>query len=86
MLSSLTTLEISNKPLSKEDFSELCDSFPNLVQLDISDTGIRKLDGIFKLKHLKVLWMRNLQFECSSDMLDLFKLTGLTALDVSRDV
>ncbi|CCE71290.2 TIR domain-containing protein [Caenorhabditis elegans] len=86
MLPSLQSLDISNKPLSKEDFSQLCNFFQNLQKLNISDTCVKKLQGISKLKNLKVLSMRNLQFRTATDMLDLFKLKGLVALDVSRDI
>ncbi|UMM43379.1 hypothetical protein L5515_018893 [Caenorhabditis briggsae] len=55
-----------------------------LVCLDLSNNRMRSLKGVSQLPNLEVLVMRNTQLENASDYDDLFLLSKLKYLDVSR--
>ncbi|PIC20357.1 hypothetical protein B9Z55_025585 [Caenorhabditis nigoni] len=55
-----------------------------LVCLDLSNNRMKSLKGVSQLHSLEILVMRNTQFENASDYDDLFLLSKLQFLDVSR--
>ncbi|CAE17871.2 Protein NLRC3 [Caenorhabditis elegans] len=83
MLPSLQSLGVSNIEFHDDDFSQLCNNFPNLTYLDISETNIKSLDGISKLQKLYILNLRYLKFSAHTDIIELFELKKLQILDVS---
>eukprot|EP00081_Caenorhabditis_elegans_P012487 NP_491255.2 Uncharacterized protein CELE_C50F2.1 [Caenorhabditis elegans] len=85
-LPSLKRLVIAGRTLTDQDFSNLCNNFPNLLSLDISSTNITNLFGIGNLKTLQVLSSRNLEFESYMDLIGLFDLVNLRNLDISREL
>lgn len=85
MLPSLQTLIVCQRSFINDEFSQLCNSFPNLHKLDISDTNIGNLSGISNLKNLQKLCMMNLEFESYDDIKELFEVKSLRVLNISRD-
>lgn len=82
----LRSLIICGRHLQSDDFQQLCESIPNLTYLDISETNVPNISGISSLKNLESLIMRSVELECFEQFVDLFNLTGLRILDVSRSM
>ncbi|EGT30117.1 CBN-GADR-3 protein [Caenorhabditis brenneri] len=85
MLPALTNLVISGVKLSASEFSSICDNFQLLHWLDISDTGIANLQGIWKISNLEILAIGGLHFTRASQMAEITYLKKLKHLElVSR--
>ncbi|CAO4364511.1 unnamed protein product [Caenorhabditis nigoni] len=87
LLPSLQSIKIISKEFSQRfQFSNLCNSFPNLRFLDISSTkGISTLEGIKNLKHLQRLLMSNVEIRNVDGYKELSELKKLKVLDISVD-
>ncbi|PIC44636.1 hypothetical protein B9Z55_004940 [Caenorhabditis nigoni] len=89
LLPSLQSIKINNSTsMNRYQFSNLCNSFPNLRVLDISHTkNLATLKGIKNLKHLQKLVMHdvgiywNIQYTMRYE--ELSELKNLRVLDVS---
>ncbi|NP_001362176.1 Protein zyg-11 homolog B [Caenorhabditis elegans] len=81
---SLKTLNVSNILFENDELLRLCVSFPSLCVLDISGTNIASLHGLSNLKNLQELSIRYLEFANANNLVDLFQLTNLKVLDMSK--
>ncbi|EGT51321.1 hypothetical protein CAEBREN_12087 [Caenorhabditis brenneri] len=84
MLPNLKTLKIAGQNLPKAEFRVLCNSFPNLISLDIAATGLVDLTGIAKLQKLEELAMGGLPISSRKGLNDLYKLKNLKRLNLNE--
>ncbi|KAF1755260.1 hypothetical protein GCK72_021829 [Caenorhabditis remanei] len=80
LLPSLISLGIAGRPLSATEFTTLCTCYPNLRNLDISNSNVKDLKGISNLSNLEVLAIGGLEV---TDMKEVFELKKLRVLDLS---
>ncbi|ULU08735.1 hypothetical protein L3Y34_019743 [Caenorhabditis briggsae] len=84
MLPSLKHLIISGRKIHNREIRKIGKHLPNLQFLEISNTGITRIDGISKLKKLEILGIGGLNSEDSGVLMELFELKNLRVLDLSR--
>ncbi|EFO91752.1 hypothetical protein CRE_06971 [Caenorhabditis remanei] len=82
---SITSLSLPDCFISSLEFTKLCFNFATLTKLDISGSGVKKLNGIWFLHNLEVLEMICLEFEKSEDVMDLFELKKLRVLNITGE-
>ncbi|EFO84334.1 hypothetical protein CRE_20486 [Caenorhabditis remanei] len=85
MAPSITSLSLPCCSISSFEFTKLCFNFATLTKLDISWSGVKKLNGIWFLHNLEVLDMISLEFEKSEDVMDLFELKKLRVLNITGE-
>ncbi|KAF1763766.1 hypothetical protein GCK72_003711 [Caenorhabditis remanei] len=85
MAPSITSLSLPCCSISSLEFTKLCFNFATLTKLDISWSGVKKLNGIWFLHNLEVLDMISLEFEKSEDVMDLFELKKLRVLNITGE-
>ncbi|CAO4364509.1 unnamed protein product [Caenorhabditis nigoni] len=85
LLPSLQSIKINSMVFNeRSQFSNFCNSFPNLRTLDISFAkGLSNLKGMKNLKHLQVLMIRNVEIRDIGGYNELSELKNLRFLDVS---
>ncbi|CAO4370607.1 unnamed protein product [Caenorhabditis nigoni] len=88
LLPSLQSFKIISKVISERcQFSKFCNSFPNLLVLDISHTKfLPTLKGIKNLENLQKLVMHNVPIEDIDGYKELSELNNLKVLDFSGEV
>ncbi|EGT38205.1 hypothetical protein CAEBREN_03632 [Caenorhabditis brenneri] len=80
LLPNLKTLELQWCHLGNKEFQSLCDEFPKLIRLDISNSGVTSLKGISKLKNLEFLDISYIKFKERKQIDDIFRLKKLREL------
>ena len=83
MFPSLVSFSVASEQLSLTEFRTICTNFRNLCFLDISDTGLRSLDGISNLPNIEILAIGGLRSLTSLGMLEIFELKKIRVLDLS---
>ncbi|EFO95161.1 hypothetical protein CRE_08898 [Caenorhabditis remanei] len=86
MFPSLISFSVASEQLSLTEFRTICTKFRNLRVLDISDTGLRSLDGISNLPNIEILAIGGLRSLTSLGMLEIFELKNIRVLDLSSRV
>ncbi|KAF1746937.1 hypothetical protein GCK72_023395 [Caenorhabditis remanei] len=81
----LVYLYIPSCHLGNTDFQTICNSFPNLEELIITNTGLKSIAGIQKLKHLEVLDLRENDVSESKSLKELSSLESLRELIADFD-
>ncbi|PIC49505.1 hypothetical protein B9Z55_008091 [Caenorhabditis nigoni] len=84
MLPSLKHLILSGRKILDREVRKIGKHLPNLRLLEISNTGITRIDGISRLKNLEILGIGGLISEDSGVLMELFELKNLRVLDLSR--
>ncbi|CAL2050473.1 unnamed protein product [Caenorhabditis brenneri] len=84
-LSSLQSLNLSGNKISNKDFVTICESFPRLTTIDVSQTGISSLTGISNLVVLYDLTIGSDEFKSPNEIEDIFNLKFLKRLVMKEE-
>lgn len=82
LLPNLKSLEIPWCKLGDKEFQSLCNIFPRLTSLDVSNSRITTLKGISKIKNLEYVDISYINFKERKHIDDMFRLKKIKELTV----